>query len=339
LQPSALFWSVALGPWYGQSQADLNQAPSATRGTVIAPIRPYSLLKVALGVATLALLAVGVIHGVHLPTSKTTPQPAGDTPQQSGHAKDPASKRDPGPPNRDGANRWHQDQPPAPRESEFAFGYSKLCKKFRAPSPLSDQEQEALRTSLKRQCGYVTEERASWQMVDRVIETMGIHSGDVIADIGCASGFHTYYLSEAAGPRGTVYAVDLDRLSLAFLAGRISTGLFTHNNVQPLVSKPDNILLPEKCLDWAFLCGVHFSERPGLEADQCVASIYKAVKPGGRLALIESTAHVEIERILEDYLKAGFQVVSTHDFLMEGGPDRPADHPPEAFVIFERPGT
>ena len=293
--------------------------------------------------AVLALIGVGVVRGIGLPTSRDAVQTGGKA------ASNPAPKRAPEPKNgpngpqqrgqpTDGEGfQWQQDKASTPDDGSFGFGYDKLCRRFRAPSPVSDPEQEALRTSLKRQCGYVEESRAGWHLVDKVIETMEIQPGDVIADIGCASGFHTNYLSRAVGPRGTVYAIDLDRVALAFLAGRISSGVFLHNNVQPLISKPDSVLLPQECLDWAFLCGVHFYARPGEETDRCVASIFDAVKPGGRLAMIEATAHVELDKVMQDYLKAGFQVLSGHDFLLEGGPGRPEGHPPEHFIIFKRP--
>jgi len=300
-------------------------------------------LKYGLLAAGFAALGAGIVYGISAPERRPS-APAADAARQQQH-EGHVNPRKGGPPHQEGSQqkgdgfRWQQDKAPPADDDAFGFGYDKLCRRWRPPSPLGDVEQEALRKSLRRQCGYVDEGRASWHQVDRIIETMGIQPGDVIADIGCASGFHTQHFSEATGPRGTVYAVDLDRVAIGFLAGRISAGLFPHDNVQPLLSKPNNVLLPEQCLDWGFACGVHFHGRPGTETDQCVASIFKAVKPGGHMAVVDEVAQVEVERILQDYLGAGFELVKIHDFLKEEVEGRPADHPPEVLVILERPAA
>ena len=52
--------------------------------------------------------------------------------------------------------------------------------------------------------------RDSWQQPKRVIETVGIKEGDIVADVGCGAGYWTYYLSAAVGETGpTSLARDL----------------------------------------------------------------------------------------------------------------------------------
>ena len=336
-----LVWSIARGVTTDEGQED--------GGVAIDRSIPFHILKWAALGTVAVLIGVAIVHGIGLPSACDggptegkwqQGKPQQGKPQQGKPHQGSPQGAQKGGQSADGEGfHWQQDLPETLDKGTFGFGYDKLCGLFRDPSPLGDPEQEALRRSIKRQCGYVNEARASWHLVDRVIETMGIQPGDVIADIGCASGFHTYYLSEATGPRGRVYAVDLDRVAVAFLAGRITSGVFKYDNVTPLMSKPSSVLLPEESLDWAFLCGVHFFARPGRETDRCVASLFEAVKPGGHVASIDSTAHVEFDEITADYLKAGFEIESVHDFLLEGGPGRPEDHPPEHFVIYKRPDS
>ena len=44
--------------------------------------------------------------------------------------------------------------------------------------------------------------------------------GQVVADLGCRSGFYTIGLAKAVGPEGKVYAVDLDQKSIQTLEKR-----------------------------------------------------------------------------------------------------------------------
>lgn len=60
-------------------------------------------------------------------------------------------------------------------------------------------------------------ERDQWQRPSDVIQALDLRPGNVVADVGCGSGYFTLKLSTPVGPRGRVIAEDIRRLSLAFL--------------------------------------------------------------------------------------------------------------------------
>ena len=57
-------------------------------------------------------------------------------------------------------------------------------------------------------------DRGEWQMPERVIETLRLREGDVVADIGAGTG---YFLRRFARQVAHVYAEDIDPEALSFL--------------------------------------------------------------------------------------------------------------------------
>ena len=47
--------------------------------------------------------------------------------------------------------------------------------------------------------------------IDRVMDTLGLHAGSTVADIGAGSGYHTFRLATEVGDKGKVYAVTFSR--------------------------------------------------------------------------------------------------------------------------------
>ena len=56
--------------------------------------------------------------------------------------------------------------------------------------------------------------RDAWQKPKDVIEQLAIVPGSRVADIGAGGGYFTWYLADAVGPQGTVYAVDTGETGL-----------------------------------------------------------------------------------------------------------------------------
>lgn len=51
--------------------------------------------------------------------------------------------------------------------------------------------------------------RDSWQRPQQVMDTLGLKSGSVVADLGCGNGYFTFHLADRVGTSGKVYAVDV----------------------------------------------------------------------------------------------------------------------------------
>ncbi len=64
-------------------------------------------------------------------------------------------------------------------------------------------------------------ERDSWQKPQEIVEVMQINKTDKIADIGAGTGYLLAYLSQATGPKGKVYALDVEKKLVEFMKTRI----------------------------------------------------------------------------------------------------------------------
>lgn len=109
-----------------------------------------------------------------------------------------------------------------------------------------------------------------------------IRPGQTVADIGAGTGLFTRIFSPLVGKDGRVIAVDISKNFLEHI-DRTSreAGL---QNVETLLCTADSTELPEASVDVAFICDTyHHFEFPF----KTMASLHKAMKPGGRVILID----------------------------------------------------
>ena len=126
------------------------------------------------------------------------------------------------------------------------------------------------------------ESREIYRERKRIVETLGLEPGDTIADIGAGTGLFEKLFSEAVGPRGRVFAVDIARKFIQHIDERARK--FGLSNVQTVLCKEDSVELPPNSVDVAFICDVyHHFEYPA----SSTRSIHRALKPGGRLVVID----------------------------------------------------
>ncbi len=94
-------------------------------------------------------------------------------------------------------------------------------------------------------------ERVAEEMPDEMLAAMGLEDGDVVADIGAGSGFHTRRMARVVAPSGTVYAVDIQPEMLEILQGYVEEEGVT--GIVPVLSEFDDPRLPEGEIDWILL--------------------------------------------------------------------------------------
>ncbi len=125
-------------------------------------------------------------------------------------------------------------------------------------------------------------QREGWQRVPEILVAVGAVPGARLADVGAGDGFFTVRLARAVGRRGHVTAVDINAAVLERLRRRLSDeGVANVDTVQGDSADAD---LPAGSLDGILIVNAyHEMERH----DQTLARLYRALKPGGRLVLVE----------------------------------------------------
>src|SRR5438045_6263976 len=64
-------------------------------------------------------------------------------------------------------------------------------------------------------------DRATWQKPDLIMDALNIADGSRAADIGAGSGWFTIHLAQQVGPRGIVYAQDVQPQMLEAIQRRV----------------------------------------------------------------------------------------------------------------------
>lgn len=173
--------------------------------------------------------------------------------------------------------------------------------------------------------------RAGWQLPDRVIASLEITQGHRVADIGAGTGYFTFRLADAVGPAGKVYAVDVDENAVRELRQRAQQNGYP--NVEVILGRADDPLLPDGEIDVVFLCNAyhHIDGRPAY-----FARLKADLKPGGRVALIDMKAvplvrllipaghWSEVEAMRDEMRGAGYRVQKELPYL-----------PFQSFILFE----
>ncbi len=166
------------------------------------------------------------------------------------------------------------------------------------------------------------DDRYLLEQPDRVIATMQLKSGDVVADIGSGSGYFTRRLAKAVLPSGTVYGVDIQPEMNAILAENCKQEGIT--NVEIILSEEADPKLAAESVDWMLLVDVYHEFQQPIPM---LAKMREALKPGGKVALLEYRLHgdtgahikldhrMSVEQVLAEWEPAGFRLVTRHEFL------------------------
>lgn len=125
------------------------------------------------------------------------------------------------------------------------------------------------------------DEREHEEEPTKAIAAMKLAPDTVIADIGAGSGYYTFRIAPKI-PAGKVVAVDIQPEMLDFLKKRAAELEIT--NVKPHLGAVDDVKLPAASLDAALMVDAYheFSEPA-----EMLASLLAALKPGGRIYLLE----------------------------------------------------
>lgn len=146
-------------------------------------------------------------------------------------------------------------------------------------------------------------EREDEENPDLALRLLRIRNGATVADIGAGSGYYTIRLAKIVGPKGKVYASDIQSAMLTLLQQNVAKARV--DNVIPVLGAIDDPKLPADSIDLAILVDVYheFSE-----PQKMLQRIREALKPDGRLVLLEYRAEDPDVPILRDHKMSKAQV-------------------------------
>ncbi len=129
------------------------------------------------------------------------------------------------------------------------------------------------------------EERAQEERGDLLLRELGLKPGMVVADIGAGTGYYARRMAPLVGSTGQVLAVDVQPEMIEMATAMAKKANIT--NITTVLCAVDDVKLPEASVDLAIMVDVYHELEFPFEVMQ---SIVRALKPAGRLVLVEYRA-------------------------------------------------
>jgi len=114
-----------------------------------------------------------------------------------------------------------------------------------------------------------------------LIKNLQLKSGMNVADIGAGSGYHSRLMAGLIG-KGKVFAVDVEPIMLVYLKQRIEQENLL--NIVPVLGTTTAVSLSNESIDLMLLVDVYHEFSDPFEMTR---SMYNALKPNGKLVLVE----------------------------------------------------
>ncbi|QDT14822.1 class I SAM-dependent methyltransferase [Alienimonas californiensis] len=129
---------------------------------------------------------------------------------------------------------------------------------------------------------FEVESREAFAAREAVVAALKVEPGQTVADVGAGTGTHMELFAAAVGQGGRLFAVDLAPAFVARLRDRAAErGI---SQITPVLCSERSVMLPANSCDLVFNCDTyHHFEFP----DRTLDSIRAALKPGGRLAVMD----------------------------------------------------
>jgi cyclopropane fatty-acyl-phospholipid synthase-like methyltransferase len=154
-----------------------------------------------------------------------------------------------------------------------------------------------------------------------LLKALNVKRGETVCDVGCGNGFYSLKIAQLVGDEGKVIAVDIQREMLGLLEAAATEEKIT--NIETVLGTVIDPKLPAESCDLVLLVDVyHEFSHP----EYMLAAIRKALKPEGRVALVEfrgEDPNVPIkplhkmskQQIMKEFPPNGFKLVEEFDEL------------------------
>jgi len=196
----------------------------------------------------------------------------------------------------------------------------------------------AVTSSAQQESAY-DRNRDSWQRPSEVFEGMGLKPGQRVADIGCGHGYFTFRLAARVGGEGKVFAVDTDVEALDKL--RVRKEREKLGQIEPIIGDSADPHLPAN-LDAVLIVDSYHEFR---EYEQMMQAVFRSLKPGGRLVIIDGEAgtgrprteyhrlhRIPEETVRQEIARQGFAFLESRPGFFDAEYDKKF-----YFLIFEKP--
>lgn len=126
-------------------------------------------------------------------------------------------------------------------------------------------------------------ERLEEERTDLLLEALALKPGEHVADVGAGSGYFSWRMARVVGDTGAVYAVEIQQPMLDLLMANMKRRN-VEAIVRPVLGTVQDPKLPEASVDTILLVDVyHELDYPY----EMARAMIRALKPGGRLVLVE----------------------------------------------------
>ena len=174
--------------------------------------------------------------------------------------------------------------------------------------------------------------REAEEQPERMLDALKIRPGATVADIGAGAGYTSLRLSRRVGANGTVLATDVQPQMLAML--QENAKLAGVRNIKPVRATQAKVNLPDAAVDLAIMVDVYHEAS---DPEALLVGIKQALKPGGRLVLVEFRGEdpevpikpehkMTLAQVRKELEPQGYKFVESLEFL-----------PWQHIIVFEKP--
>ena len=155
----------------------------------------------------------------------------------------------------------------------------------------------------------------------KIMDLMHVKAGSTFADIGAGSGWFTVRAAKRVGPKGVVYAEDINESAIQYIQSRAQREKLA--NIRTVLGTPDDAKLPAHSVDAVLLLKVYHEIAQPVPFMQRLRG---SLTPGARVAIVDrngnGTDHGLNRDVVEKEMEeAGYKKVGLYDFTKADGQD------------------